>query len=278
MLDVISPSDAAPSPIRMQRAHGAVRARFAAFGGSTSPRELYQDGSAKLRLPRRYDTSVEAVLINTAGGLTGGDEFSTSVAAEANTQVTVTTQAHERVYRSAGGNAEIRTDLSVGDGGRLFWLPQETIIFDGARLGRTYSVDVDENASFLAIEGIILGRAAMGETVRQGFLHDRWRVRRSGELVFADDLHLDGDIAALAARDVVLSGNAAFATVVYVGSDADRYLDRLRAIVGDAGGASSFDGKLIARIVAGSGQMLRRVLSEAVALLAVDGVPRVWQQ
>jgi urease accessory protein len=266
-------------PAVLQRAQGAGRVAVTRVAGRTRLQRLYQEGCAKIRLPRDAAAEgAEAVLINTAGGLTGGDRLSWRAEAEAGTRLTLTTQACEKVYRATEGEARIDVTLSVGDGARLDWLPQETILFDRGALSRRLEADLAEDARLLAVEAVVLGRTAMGETVTEGLLRDRWRIRRGGRLVFADDLRLDGDVAGLTARPPLLGGARAFASLLLVASDAAERLEPLRAAIGPLGGASAFDGKLFARIAAPDGFALRQVLLPAIAALR-DGepLPRVWR-
>ncbi len=262
----------------LQRARGAGRIAVRADGDLTRLSRLYQDGCAKIRLPIDHSAStLEAVLINSAGGLTGGDRMSWQVEVDAGAALTLSTQACEKVYRARDGRAEVAVTLSAGAGGRIDWLPQETILFDGGALARTLTADLAEDARLLAVEAAILGRTAMAETVRVGELRDRWRIRREGRLVFADDLHFGGDMAALTALAPTLGGAAAFASLLLVCDDAQRFLSPLRAVIGANGGASAFDGKLFCRIVSRDGLSLRRLLMPAIAVLR-DGqpCPRVW--
>ncbi|MDB5447547.1 MAG: ureD, partial [Phenylobacterium sp.] len=239
---------------------------------------LYQDGCAKIRLPRDAAAhGLEAVLINTAGGLTGGDRLAWRVEAGAGAALTLTTQACERIYRASADRAEVAVRLVAEAGARIDWLPQETILFDRAALARTFDVDLAAGARLLAVEAVVLGRTAMGERVCSGLLRDRWRVRRDGRLVFADDLRFEGDIAALTARAPVLSGACAFASLVLVAQDAERDLERVRAALGPCGGASAFEGKLFARVVAREGLALRRALVPAIEALRGEALPRVWR-
>ena len=189
--------------IRHQRAEGEVVLAMGA-GGLTRLREAH---AAKVRLPARGH---EAILINTGGGLAGGDRFSFDITAEEGARLTVTSQAAERVYRSLGADAEVAVKLSAWRGAQLMWLPQETILFDGARLSRRIDADLAPEARLLAVESIILGREAAGETIRHAALHDRWRVRQGGRLVFADDLAIDGPPPGTAAT---LGDSRAFATL-----------------------------------------------------------------
>lgn len=262
----------------LQRARGCGRISARGEGDATRLDRLYQEGCAKIRLPRDARAEgLEAVLINSSGGLTGGDRLDWEAEAGAGARLTLTTQACEKIYRARDGSACQRTSLAVGGNARLDWLPQETILFDGAALSRTLEADLDADAALLAVEAVVLGRKAMGETVRSGSLADRWRIRREGRLVFADDLRLDGPIAAVVEQAPVLGGGAAFASVLLVSDDAERFVEPVRAALGPAGGASAFDGRLFARVVAPDGFALRRVLVPALEALR-DGasLPRVW--
>jgi urease accessory protein len=263
----------------LQRARGSGRIAVRAEAGVTRLARLFQDGCGKIRLPRDARAEgLEAVLINSSGGLTGGDRMAWEVEVGDGARLTVSTQACEKIYRARDGLAEQRAALSVGDGARLDWLPQETILFDGGALSRRLEADLGAGATLLAVEAVILGRTAMDETVRTGALHDRWRIRREGRLVFADDLRLDGPIAELAAKAPILAGARAFASLLLVADDAERLLPPLRAALGDRGGASAFDGKLFARITASDGFALRQALLPALEILR-DGapLPRVWR-
>ena len=258
-----------------QRAFGRGRLAVRAEAGRTRLEGLYQEGSAKLRLPRARGASLEAVMINSAGGMTGGDRFGWTVEAGPGAHAVLTTQACERVYRASADVARVDVALTLEVGTRLDWLPQETILFDGSTLSRTITADLAQDARLLLCEAVILGRHAMGETFARGAFHDRWRIRREGRLVFADDLRLDDDIPHLIHQPALLAGAGAFATLLLVAPDADTRLDAVRAAIGDLGGASAFDGKLVARIAAPDGLTLRRVVIPALIALGA-APPAVW--
>jgi urease accessory protein len=263
---------------RLQRAEGRGHLAAKLFDGRTRIRELYQEGAAKIRLPDTFDASMEAVIINTSGGLTGGDRMSWSVVAGAGTRVDVTTQACEKIYKASAGTAEVSTSIEVGAGARVDWLPQETILFDRASLSRRLDVDLDENAEFLAVEAVLLGRKAMGEMMETGLFRDRWRIRRSGRLIHAEELRLSGGVAALAARQAVLGGQVAFATLLYAGPLAEAYLGKVRPLVeGPMGGASAWNDKLVVRLAAADGFSLRKILIPVISALRNGApVPKVW--
>jgi len=264
---------------RMQRAVGRAGVRFRGQPQLTRLERLYQEGCAKIRLPRPIDgADPQAILINTAGGLTGGDRLATDVDLGPQAAACVTTQACERVYRSTGADAVVDNRLRLAAGARLAWLPQETILFDGGRLSRRLEADLAGDAELVAVEAILFGRMAMGETLSSGHLHDRWRIRRDGHLLFADDLRVAGDIAALLAPPPALAGRRAMATVLFAGVAPERFLEPARAIIGPGGGASAWNGKFLARLVEETGLALRRRLEPLLTLLLGGReLPKVWQ-
>ncbi|WP_423067388.1 urease accessory protein UreD [Devosia sp. CN2-171] len=261
---------------RHQRARGIGRIGTHVLEGRTRLTTLYQEGCAKIRLPHTHDPSLQAVLINTAGGLTGGDDVAWEVNAAPGARMVLTTQACERVYRSLGDDATVRTHIKVGAGAHLDWLPQETILFQGARLDRSLEVDLAPDASFFAIEAILLGREAMGEDARNSHLRDNWRIRRNGRLVHAEAARLSADPLE---RDGIslLAGASAFATLLYVGTDAELKLERVRPLLTGQSGASVIGERLVIRAMAPSGLALRRIITPIIAHLSGAGtLPRLW--
>ncbi|MGV3651270.1 MAG: urease accessory protein UreD [Devosia sp.] len=262
----------------MQRARGAGSIMVASDDGRTRLRTLYQEGCAKLRLPNTHDGSVQAVLINTAGGLTGGDRIDWQAEAGANARLVLTTQACERVYRSMGPDAVVETHLTAGEDARIDWLPQETILFSGSRLRRALSVDLAPSATFLAVESIILGREAMGEDARDAHLFDTWRIRVGGRLMHAEANRIDADTWS---RDGLsaLAGNRAFATILLIAPDAARRLDAVRALLPATtlSAASAVAGRLVIRAAAPSGLALRRIIAPILNQFSGAGsLPRLW--
>ncbi|TPK94853.1 MULTISPECIES: urease accessory protein UreD [unclassified Mesorhizobium] len=277
---------AAPSLPAAQRVAGLGRLFCGESGGRTRLRRLYQDGSAKIRLPAVQGDPLEAVLINTAGGLTGGDRLGWMIEVGAGASAAITTQACEKVYRAAADRAETSVRLRVDPGGRLAWLPQETIVFDRAAFARTLDVELGDDAEALVLEATLFGRLAMGERTTNGSFHDRWRVRRGGALIHAEDFRVGPDIAATLRRPAAAGGALAVATLLLVSPQAESLLEPARAIIGDPviggwGGASFWrvgrSGKLLARLCAGDGYQLRKRLVPLVELLnGRAGLPKLW--
>lgn len=257
------------------RAAGRIALSVGAQGGVTRRSKVYEHGPLRVRFPNAYDGALEAVFVNTAGGIAGGDRHDLDLAVGEGAALTVTTTAAEKVYRSLGPDADIAVKLSAAANSKLCWLPQETILFDRARLARRIDIDLDEAASFLMAEAVVFGRAAMGERVEEGAFTDRWRVRRGGRLVFAETVRLDGAVARRLAEPAVAGGGAAIATVLAVPGD-EAAVARLRAqtFCGEVG-VSAWNGLAVARLCAKDGASLRRDLGTAIG--AFGGVPpRCW--
>lgn len=228
----------------------------------------------------------EAVFLNTAGGVAAGDSLHYGIEVGEGATAQVTAQAAEKVYRSTGETARLHTAVTVGDGGSLEWLPQETILFDGSRLERGLDVSVAGEGRALLFDSLVFGRTHSGESLTHGLLVDRWRVRRDGRLLWTDCLRLDGDIAGLQQRPALLGGARATGTLLYLSPPDGDLLERAReALAGCAlrcGATLLRPGLLLCRFLAGDGAALRagvvRFLSAFRPALPglAPGLPRLW--
>jgi urease accessory protein len=272
MFDAASRSEAP----RLARARGVLGLRFARRGGRTVLADLLQDGCLRARFPR--GAGCMAVTLNTTGGIAGGDALETEAVWEPGTHAAIAAAAAERVYRArpADPPARVSTRLAVGASALAEWLPQETILFDQARLDRTLLVELADDADFLGLEALVFGRTARGEYFRRGSLADRFIIRRAGRPVLHDAIRLQDDSAAQLARAACAGGAAAIATLVKLAPDAETRLDALRAVLPDFAAASAWDGMLLARFVAPDGAALRRAVVAALAVLRDTPLPRTW--
>jgi len=259
------------------RARGAVRFDVHARDGVTRRGVLHESGSLRVRFPSPEGEGLSGVFVNTAGGVAGGDSFDIEIAAGQGARLTLTTAAAEKVYRAPGAAAQLNIALKVAAGAHLGWLPQETILFDRARVHRRFDIELDEAASLLLCEIVVFGRTAMGERMEQGEFFDRWRLRRGGKLVFAETVRLDGNIGAKLGRSAVAKGGAAIGTALIVPGD-ERLIERIReaseSFAGEVG-ISAWNGFAMARFCA---QDAARLRADMMAVLARTGaaLPRLW--
>ena len=272
-----------------QRVDGEARIAFRRdTAGRMTLADLYQRAPCRVMFPETEpDEPPQAVLLTTSGGLTGGDRTNVAVTIEAGAQATLTTQAAEKIYRAlpATGDARVQVKMQVGATAWAEWLAQETIVFEGSRLRRSFAADVAPGGKLLAVESIVFGRTAMGEHFNTGLLHDAWRISRGGKLVWADALHLEGDVRRLRNAPFGFGTSVACSTVLYVGADATQQLAQARGILSQCPapcGATSLDGVMIARIMADDAVQLRATVMQLIAEIrrAAAGLParlpRVW--
>ena len=267
-------------PPQRQRAVGRVAFEAMFLNGRTRPMRIEESGSMRIRLPRGEGAGLDAVLVNTAGGIACGDRFSVGIEARAGAAVTVATPAAEKIYRSDGPLAEFAVGLALGAKARLDWLPQESILFDTARLARRLDVRMEEDARLTLFEAVVFGRGAREERMTNGFFEDRWRIRRGGRLVYADTLRLEGPIADLLQRPGVGNGARALATLIHVAPDAEARLDAARECLvpvdGCEAAASAWNGLLAVRFCAVTIEALRAAAIPFLLTFRGEPLPRVW--
>jgi urease accessory protein len=260
------------------RTEGVARLKVERIAGDSIAMDLDEQGPLRLRFPRvRSSSALEAVIVNTGGGIVGGDRLTFEISAGAGSSVAVTSQAAEKLYRSSGAEASIAVRLSAAPHAQLMWLPQESILFDHARVSRCIDAEAAPDASLTICEAVVFGRVAMGEQIVAGMIKDRWRIRRGGKLVFADALSLEGPIGMILQGPAIARGAVAVATFVHLAPDAEHKVDAVRqSQTPDAEtAASAFDGLLVARIVAAGAMELRAAILGALDAIGMTA-PRAF--
>jgi len=260
------------------RAQGSVTFDVHHVDGVTRRRQLHESGSLRVRFPSPETEGLSAVFVNTAGGIAGGDRFDIEIAAGEGSRLAVTTAAAEKIYRAQGPAAQLNIALKAEDGAHLSWLPQETILFDRARVKRRIDIDLAEHASLLLCEIVVFGRSAMGERMQNGEFVDRWRLRRGGRLVFAETVRLDGDIGEKLRRPAVAKGGVAIGTALIVPGD-EALVERIRELSKSFGGEvgiSSWNGFAMARFCAQDAARLRADMMAVLGRASGSALPRLW--
>lgn len=263
--------------ILQQRTSGEARLVYKSNQGQTKLADLYQQGAAKIRFPTVAGSVAHAVIINTGGGLTGGDRFAVSIALQADAQAVIATQACEKIYRSSEGSAIIESHIMLAQKSSCHWLPQETILFDGADLHRQLRIAMDASATLLAVESLIFGRSAHGERLKNLILHDSIAIRRDGRLIYADALRLE-DVA-LWQRKALGAGASMMATCLYVAPDAEQRLEEARLLIAACAceaTVSAWNGILAFRFLAREASILRRDLIVVLEAWRGAALPRSW--
>ena len=269
---------AALATFAANRAQGAVAFDVRLVEGVTRRHHLHESGSLRVRFPSPEADGLSAVFVNTAGGVAGGDRFDIDIAAREGSRLTLTTAAAEKIYRAESVPAQLNISLKAEAGSHLGWLPQETILFDRARVSRRIDIDLAESASLLLCEIVVFGRAAMGERMLNGEFVDRWRIRRGGRLVFAETVRLDGDIGAKLASAAIAKGGVAIGTALIMPGD-EALVERIRTLsetFGGEVGISAWNGFAMARFCAQDAARLRADMMAVLGRASGSALPRLW--
>jgi urease accessory protein len=270
----------------LQRSQGLVRLVLTGSARGTRIVDLFERCPIRIMFPGIRGAPVEeAVVVNTAGGIAGGDRLESSVTVLANASVTVTSQAAERVYRALSEPALINTRLKLRQAAKLAWLPQETIIYNGARMRRDTEIEISAGAQMLALEWLVLGRAAHGEEIVGGQIIDGWQVKLDGRLIWADRFRATNDVFPRLRSPVLLADFKAIGTLVYFGPDAEAWMQFVRDLAPQLPchcATTMVSGLVIARLAARDAAELKAGLREI--LLNFDRtqaqgpfrVPKMW--
>jgi urease accessory protein len=274
-----------PSDKDLQRAEGSCQIVLSGSEKGTRIMDVFQRFPIRVMFPRAGGAVEEAVLINTAGGIAGGDRLESGVTALANASIAVTSQAAEKVYRAFNEPARVTTKLKACEAAKLAWLPQETILFNWGRLSRETEIELASGAELLALEWLVLGRAAHGEKMVGGHITDSWRVKRDGRLIWADCFRATDETFPQLNRKALLSNCKAVATLIYFGPHLDVLLERLREIARSLEchcAVTSVSGLIIVRLAAMVSSDLRLALRSFLQQLSGEigagpfRVPKMW--
>ena len=237
--------------------HGAARVSVAQRDGQSYLDDRYFTDPYRLFTPRTaVGEPVSVVLSTLSGGLVGGDRLSFSGHVKAGAAAQFVGQAAEKVYGSAGPMTNVAFNLSGEAGSWLEQVPQETILFNDARLDRTFDIALEPEARALIGDMVVLGRLAMGERFETGAFADTWTLKIGGELVWCDRTGFENSEIASAKRNTFgLDGAQAFATVLFVGPEATLVVEAVRE--GDVGERAAAQGIRLGATCLGTHALIR---------------------
>ena len=219
-------------------------------------------------------------LLHPPGGVVAGDRLAIDISVDEAAQALITTPAAGKFYRSSGAEAKQTVRLSVAAKATLEWLPQETIIYQGAKLISGMQIDLAAGAGFIGWEVLALGRPAAGEGFTSGHIVLNWRITKAERLIYLERLHLDA--AAFAARWGLNSLSACGTLFAYPASA--QQLAAVQALIGDhpTRGVTRIDDLLICRGLDSRADRLRDFFQQVWQLIRTDIIqrpactPRIW--
>jgi len=216
------------------RAKGKLEIGYQQIQEKTRLHSLYQQEPLRALFPTNTATGVmETILINMTGGIAGGDQHSVNIHMGMHAAGLITTQSAEKIYRSLGRESELSLRLSLDPGSWLEWIPQETILFNEAKLRRLNQIHTSRTSRLMSGEILIFGRTAHAERILSGLMHDHREVYRDNHLIWVDALHLEEDFGDVLNHPAAFNGARAYAIFIYVSDDSSHYLDCAREVLNE---------------------------------------------
>ena len=259
-----------------QRARGDINVKIK----NNEINRFYQSGSAKVFYPKSSQKFKELVLVNTAGGITSGDNFSYDFEIVNKSKIFLTTQTAERAYKGFNEKAKIKISLTVDDTSNLFWIPQELILFNNCNFDRNIEVNLSPNSNFVLAETTIFGRTAMGEYLEKGYFNDNWRINVNKNLIHAEALNLNGNIKETLSNIASAKDGVAISNIFIYGKKLLSYENTLPEILKNSETVllshSIWNDKILVRMVAKDAYDLKSIQKNLLSILADDNIPKVW--
>jgi len=263
----------------------ALALGFTSENRKTTLRSKHHDGPLVVQKPLYPEGQdiCHAIVVHPPGGIAGGDELSLDASTGEGASALLTTPGAAKWYRSAGPWAKQGVAFDVQ--GALEWLPQETIVFDGALADSAYGIDLGARAAFIGWDIVCLGRSGSGEKFSRGCFRSSVQVRREGRLLWRERGRIDGG-GRLLDSPAGLAGSPVFGTLFAAALDIDKkILEPLREqqpTLG-AGAVTLLPGILLARYLGSSSEAARRYFIALwrilrPALLGREAIePRIWR-
>ena len=268
--------------------NGQGNIEFSYRDGRTNLFHLYQSDPIRVLFPNVSSEEIkQGIIVTTSGGLVGGDKISLALTFGEKTSAMIMAQAAEKVYGSSEATCLMEVDLEANTHAWAEYLPQETILFDNARLNRTTRIRAAAGSQVLAGEIIVFGRKGSGETFSSGYLRDSWEVWRDNKLVWIDALLLEKNIPRVFNHPACLKNINGVATIVFISDNVGTYLDYARNLIKDPEenirmSVSVTNGVLIARFMGEDPLNLRNAFGNFWqnfrhhAASLPNSLPRLW--
>ena len=242
--------------------------------------KLFQQGSLKALIPNFHENLQQLMMINTAGGITSGDEFDSRIDLD-NSNICVSTQAAEKIYSGFGDPAKVDININISNKGNLFWLPKELILFNNCNLKRKFNINLSKDSNLFLCESIVFGRTSMNEKLKSGFFSDLWKIYYDKKLIHTEALNTSSFNGELLKSQSILNSNCAIATIILVGKKFFGIGDELSKIMTKDNYTtteySTWDKKLIIRCISKDSYNLKFAINKILSYFFVDSqIPKIW--
>jgi urease accessory protein len=219
-------------------------------------------------------------LLHPPGGMVAGDRLEIEAMLAEGSEALLTTPAAGKCYRSEARIAEQSVRVTVGNRAALEWLPQETIVYRGARLRSEMRIELDDAARFIGWDMLVFGRPSAGESFDDGFVEAGWRLFKAGRPIHTERVLLDAEAVQ---ANWGLQGRSSCGTL-FATPASRKTLDIVRELIGEAPGrgVTLIDEVLVCRAVEARADRLRGFFQAVWAALRpevlqrADVPPRIW--
>ena len=243
-------------------------------------KKFFQKGCAKSFIPKNDNSTTELVTLNTAGGLTSGDNFVTNFKLN-NSKICISTQAAEKIYSGYGYPARVENKVIVDDSSTLFWMPQELILFNNSKLERNSYFDLKTNSNLLICETIIFGRRSMNENIENILISDHWEIKINDKIKHFETINFKGVLRDYFKNKSALSNNCAFNFIFGYGESlinkAETIDNNLLNHENTDMAISIWDEKFIIRSVSEDNYDLRIALQKILPYFYNNELPKMWK-
>ena len=242
--------------------------------------KLFQQGSFKALIPNFHENLQQLMMINTAGGITSGDEFDSRIDLD-NSNICVSTQAAEKIYSGFGDPAKVDININISNKGNLFWLPKELILFNNCNLKRKFNINLSKDSNLFLCESIVFGRTSMNEKLKSGFFSDLWKIYYDKKLIHTEALNTSSFNGELLKSQSILNSNCAIATIILVGKNFFGIGHELSKIMTKDNYTtteySTWDKKLIVRCISKDSYNLKFAINKILSYFFKDSqIPKIW--
>ncbi len=242
--------------------------------------KLYQQGSLKALMPDFHENLKQLMLINTAGGITSGDEYSYNIEID-KSNLCISTQAAEKIYSGFGNPANLEINLNLLNNSRLFWLPKELILFNNCNLKRKINFNLSKDSNLLICENIIFGRTSMKEVFEKGYFSDFWNINIDNKLIHTEAINTNFFEKKYLNSFPTLNNNSAVATIIVVGNKFLNNVNNLSKTLTNnevtASNYSYWDNKLILRLLSKDSYNLKFAIDKILTYFFEGSkIPKIW--
>ena len=260
---------------KLQRSFGELDIKFR----NNDIIKLFQKGASKAIIPNVDDALQQMILINTAGGITSGDNYSTSIELD-NSSMCTSTQAAEKIYKGISNPGIVDVEVNLKNNSNMYWLPQEMILFNNCNIRRKININIEDNSNFLMSESIVFGRTSMKEKFTTGLYSDFWKIHKNKKLVHVEASNTNGYTADIFAKAATFNKNCAINIIIGIGDlilkKGEIIKNNLKNSKMSHSEVSIWDEKLIIRTISIDNYHLRFALENILSYFFRNSIPKIW--